>query len=895
MLLENLTNLGAAAVRDGFVPPAELAAAFGWESGRIRSREVRAGGLQLDVARGYTGVQPAALFASSVTPSAGSLDLAALYGYHASVRWGVFADGNGLTPFNSHWLQGDRWFRMPTIRWNDVDANSDLLSAFQPRQLIEGLPDRLALDRYSAPTLLQPVDDELVERLDRWRDQALKGSRAEEGVDEQLQTLFAKLFVLRTIEDRNLAPNVPTLRKALSGSEGLNYQVLADIFEKAQHYVGSELFDVINLSLIPEHVIAGVVRDLYFPRKLKFPDIVYNFSWIDSDVLGLAYEKYLSTILQPSLPVAQMDFFRGTVREVDRISVRKAGGVYYTPQYLTKYLADKCVDDFFEVNPGTAFPRVVDFACGSGSFLVAALDALLRHLKATDPNRDWGRELIDGGYISGVDIDEKAVTVARLNLWNRLAEEPNPLPLPNLSAAVVKGDGLDQSTWSSLPRSFDIVLGNPPFLATSRVGNREILEQKFETAKGRYDFSYLFVEHAISVTAPSGTIGMVIPNRLFRNHNGSNIRAHLTAHMDLMTLVDFGSNEVFQGTSAYVGCIVARHRPLDAAPASTVRVVDVRKMPEQFIAAFLLDAETGTSSADIRVYEAQHPRGGGAWSLLSVDEKRAQVHLTDLSVRLGEVAGIFQGIRTGANDVFILNIETEDDRFGAQITNGLGDSAILELGLLEPVVFGGEVRRYDTIEPSRYLLYPYENGVALSEAELEKRYPLTHRYLVSYREILSGRTSITSSGLRWYELVRRRDIEWLRKPKLLIRDLSPETAFAVDPDGGVFNVGGTAVVPESEDILYPLLGYLNSQPVNLLMKRLTPQFKGGFQKFEPQHLQQIPVIRQLLEDVELSDQISQLSVTASDASLPSNVRELASLDIDKVVIDALAAAGINIS
>lgn len=872
-----------------------LAQSFGWQNVPPNPKHIIALGTELDVCRGYTGIQPAALFATSATGVRDkAVDLAALYGYHASVRWGIYADQRGLTPFNSHWLISDRWFRLPTIEWGQLDESEPLLEAFQPRSIVDGAADRLALERFPSPTLLQPVDDELVERLDWWRGQALKNSSAETGVDEQLQTLFAKLFVLRTIEDRNLADQVPSLKCSIHGSDVLNHEALIDIFEKAREYVGSELFDAINLELLPEHVIAGVIRDLYIPRRLG-SEGTYNFSWIDSDVLGLAYEKYLSTILHPGAPSNQMDLFGGTSRDVDRISVRKAGGVYYTPQYLTKYLASKCISDFYETNPVTEFPKIVDFACGSGSFLVAALDVLIRRWKQVDADRDWGRELIEGGCLSGIDVDEKAVTVARLNLWNRLAEEPNPLPLPNLSKAVLKGDGLDQDTWGELPRSFDIALGNPPFLATSRVENRSELEARFKSAKGRYDFSYLFVEQAIAVTAPNGVLGMVVPNRLFRNQNGGSIRELLTSAMDLLTVVDFGSNEVFDGTSAYIGCLVARHKRLLAAPATEVRVVEVKKLPEQYIAAFLIDAEGGDAVDGIRVFEASHPRGAEPWALLSSKEKLAQVQLSELSTSLSEVAGVFQGIRTGANDIFILRVLSEDDRAGVQITNGLGDTAVLELGLLEPVVFGSELKRYQQVQPNKYLLYPYEDGVPLSEPEIERKYPQTFRYLSIYREILAARSSLVASGLRWYELVRRRDTEWLRKPKLLIRDLAPETAFAVDPQGGTFVVGGSAVVPQAEEHLYPLLAYLNSRPVSILLRRVTPQFRGGFQKFEPQHLQHIPILLRLIDDPQFCDELAALALVASDANQTVADREAAISAIDLAVQDAMSAAGIELA
>lgn len=911
-LIGNLGNLGTK-VADGARPtPNELAAAFGWNSDRVRKRTVQLGETVLDVGRGYLGVQPAALFASAIQNNGiDPLNGAALYGYHAAVRWGLFADERGLTAFNSHWVLQDDWFSMPTVPWGSMEAEKELLSTFQPEPMAEGEPDRLALQRFPSPRLLQPVDDELVDRLDAWRDEALKSSPVHSGIDEDLQTLFAKLFVLRTVEDRQLAPQVEPLSGAIASRVTLDVSKLVRVFEQARHHIGSELFDTVQLEKIPEHVIAGIIRDLYKPRKLPFAESRYNFAWIDSDVLGLAYEKYLSTILHPLPPTPQMELFQPSYREVARISVRRAGGVYYTPEYLTKYLAKKCIDQHVtpeflakflaqgtadqqneNENAAVSLPKVVDFACGSGSFLVAAVDSLLDRLKAQDPATNWGKHLIEGGYINGVDVDEKAVTVARLNIWNRLTEEPDPLPLPNLSKVIVKGDGLDQSSWGQLGQRFDIVLGNPPFLATSRVSNRTELENSFETARGRYDYSSLFVEQAVRVTEPDGTIGMVVPNRMFINHNATSIRSYLTARTDIDVIVDFGSNEVFQNTSAYVGCIIAHHQPLMSAPATAVKVVDVKALPEQFAAALLLEAESADhfDTPDIRVYMAQHPRGGGPWTLLSMQEKMEQVRLSDASERLDNIAGVFQGIRTGANDVFILNIVAEDDHYGAELLNGLGDSAVLETGLLEPVVFGAEVRKFEAVSYSKYLIYPYDGGSALSEGELELRYPQAFKYLVSYRDILSSRASIAASGLHWFELVRRRDEAWLRRPKLLIRDLAPEISFAVDADGDVFIVGGTAVTPEREELLFPLLAYINSSHVNSLVKRVTPQFRGSFQKFEPQHLQNIPVLRRLVEDENFQtqlDELARLAVSTTGAN-----KSAAMADIDRIVETAMREAGI---
>jgi hypothetical protein len=425
-LIGNLNGLGGKLQDGSKVAPTEVAAAFGWDANHVRERKIAVGETVLDVARGFLGVQPAALFATPIHRNGvDPLNGAALYGYHAAVRWGLLADERGLTAFNSHWTVQDHWFAIPTVPWNEIEAEQLFFGSLQPERLAEGEPDRIALERYPNPSLLQPVDDELVDRLDAWRDEALKSSRLHSGVDDHLQTLFAKLFVLRTIEDRALAPGVQPLRAAVSPSGELNVDALITTFQQAREYIGSELFDNIQLDALPKHVISGIINDLYVPRRLPYAESRYNFAWIDSDVLGLAYEKYLSTILQPLPPTPQLDLFRESYRDVARISVRRARGVYYTPEYLTKYLAMKCVNSHVTPDFVTKFlaqratgnvegeevrlslPKIVDFACGSGSFLVAAVDCLLTRLKEHDSQSNWVKFSLKAGISAALTLTKR--------------------------------------------------------------------------------------------------------------------------------------------------------------------------------------------------------------------------------------------------------------------------------------------------------------------------------------------------------------------------------------------------------------------------------------------------------------------------------------------------------
>jgi type I restriction-modification system DNA methylase subunit len=854
----------------------EMAKALRWTEGVSATKSIVIEHSTIQITRGLIGPQPAAIFAVSTDDFDQSLlNNAAFYAYHASIPWGLVATRDGAMVFNSHWLRRNTWFHLPFMQWDELERNIDVFDAVTPSRIREGFTERVATRFYKPDQFLRSVDDALVERLDYWRDETLRYSKSVKNVDENLQTLFAQLFVLRAFEDRRLAQNLASLRTIYSSNGDVNLQGLRSLLQQAKDIIGSELFEVDALQHIPENVLGGIINDLYVPHNIPYPGLRYNFAWIDADILGLAYEKYLATVLAPVTPPSQLQLslFQQPIREVERISVRKSGGVYYTPTYIVQYLTESCLNRLSDQIRSDAIPRVADFACGSGSFLVAATNSLIQRLRTYDAQRNWARELVNGKHIIGVDVDKRAVTMARLALWLRFAEEPHPLPLPRLEEIIIQGDSLSQEVWESIPDEYDAVLGNPPFLATNRTPNRDELSSRFRSAQGKYDYSYLFVELAVNHLKPHGVLGMVVPNRLFRNRDASTIREILTLETNLLTVVDFGSNEVFEGTSAYIGTIISqRHSSRFENQADSVRVINVQDLSPQFLSFFLLSANFRGEEIHSKIlvaYNSSYPRGSSPWLLISPSARRIRTQLENDSEPFDEVAGIYQGIRTGANDIFIVRVESEDGVL-AKIINGLGDFDIVEVSLLHPVVFGTDLQRYSVITSTRFLVYPYRNNTVLQEAEIQTSYPQTYGYLSRYRDLLADRGSIEASGLKWYELVRKRNMSWLQSPKLLIRDLATETAFSIDETGSTYLVGGTAVVPYDSDMLLPLLAYLNSKLVNQYLSQITPSFRGGFQKFEPQHLQRIPILRGIVNGSDLSLNLANQAVKAIRAQTLGN-------------------------
>lgn len=873
----------------------EIASSLGWDPADLRIREISRGDTTLNVARAVIAGKPAVLFAQVVHRNGyDPLQSAALYAYHSNVDWGLVSDHNGVRIFNSHRLVEREWLTLPPVPWANISEAQNVILALSPQGLVDGAIETIAARAESPTSILKPIDDRLVERLDAWRDQAVRYSRNSDGVDEKLQTLFAQMFVLRAVEDRNLSPEIPDLLSVRRDADNIDVEAWAEILSQARVKIGSDLFEKNALEGVPAHVASGVIHDLYYPGLLPDKNTRYNFSWIEADVLGAAYEKYLATILHPLPTVSQAELFHTPQHDVERLSVRRKSGTFYTPPFIHDYLAAKSVGEFYDVHAEDAIPKVIDFSCGSGSFLVAAVDQMLRKLKQVDPNRRWAKEIVQGGHIAGIDINPKTVSIARLRLWHRLVEEPDALPLPDLSACVIAADGLNADTWGDLPRSFDIVLGNPPFLATTRVDDNAGLTSRFESASGRFDFSSLFVEQAVRVLNPDGIMGLVVPNRLFINANAAAIRSILVAKTQILTLVDFKSTKPFIDASAYIGCIIARKSADEDGRPDLVRVVEVQSLEPDFLAAILLDADNSDFPAGsaVKAYWARHPSSSSAWLLISEDTMRVRVMFENATSRLEEIATIKQGIRTGGNDLFVFDVISNDDHLSV-LVNGLGEGAVIENELLRPVMYGSEIARYSEAVARRQLLYTYRNEVVLSDSILQERYPKAWSYLRRNEAILASRSSVTG-GKKWYELIRPRSEDWLRLPKLLIRDLAQRTSFAVDLAGGTYIVGGTAVVPVQADLCLALMAYLNSGPINTYLKGTTPEFRGSFQKFEPQHLEGVPVLTELLDGGEFFDALTDLAKQrlVAESSGNEELCDACESQIDQQVRAAAVRAGV---
>ena len=232
---------------------------------------------------------------------------------------------------------------------------------------------------------------------------------------------------------------------------------------------------------------------------------------------------------------------------------RKSSGAFYTPTAVARGLID-----FAE--PPTAPDRIIDPACGCGSFLIAAAD--------------W---LVDSGFskadiaerLHGVDIDSIAVRLCQ----GRLAERTGIAT--GWEDRVIVGDSLGAEP--PLSGEFDLVVGNPPFgnAIESRTARsdkeRAAYSERFpEAATGAYDRAGLFVEAGLRCLRPGGRLAFILPRAMLSAAYAERLRRFVATSYSLDGVQVFASSGHFASAAVFVTALVIRNAP----GSSQVRIRD---------------------------------------------------------------------------------------------------------------------------------------------------------------------------------------------------------------------------------------------------------------------------------------------------------------------------------
>ncbi len=519
----------------------------------------------------------------------------------------------------------------------------EIASRFSKEAVLQGSFDRFAISS-KAKRGTTEVDAAFLADIEIWRHDlaatiAVRNPNlSQREVNFAVQRIIDRIIFLRICEDRGLE-SYGQLR-SLTEQPSI-YAQLCNLFQLADKRYNSGLFHFHkdkerneDPDTLTPNITIDDVRLKPILKKLYYPDSPYAFSHVPADILGQVYEQFLGKVIRIT-PSRQ-------VKVEDKPEVQKAGGVYYTPTYIVDYIVKCTVGKLIEgKSPKQVVrARVLDPACGSGSFLIGAYQFLLNWYRdryvedgwqkhkneiVLDTVGNWRLTLTEKKkiltrHIFGVDIDSQAVEVTKLSLLLKVLEGETQLKLfheralPDLGNNIKCGNSLigpdfyanqqllllDEEDryrinvfdWKQgfpdTMRSggFDAVVGNPPWGGDIDKELEYFHSLYPSTTQDHTDSFKLFIEAGVRLTKSFGLASMIVPNAILRQRRSRDVRRLLLAN-SIVSVADLGEN-VFKRVVA-PSCIYVVQR---STPNSehNVSLYDLASIPRSDLPRSLLEA-----------------------------------------------------------------------------------------------------------------------------------------------------------------------------------------------------------------------------------------------------------------------------------------------------------------
>ena len=486
------------------------------------------------------------------------------YSWNKGVTWAVLTDFESIKIFNAEIppksISQNLFIELSCL---DFVNRFDQLWLLSKESFEQKLLDKEA-EKWGKLIQRKQVGERLFEDLMSWRISLTKEFKkrndlTEEELDEGVQRILDRLIFIRTAEDRRIEPKV--LLGILRGGKASLYKQLTKVFRDFDDGYNSELFapHYCEKWEADDKVFAEIINGLHETRD----GYRYDFSAISADVLGGMYEQYLS-------------YVQGRKSEDKQKSKRKSQGIYYTPKYIVEYIVKETLGEVLKKTKPKEIAKikVLDPACGSGSFLTTAYDKILETLAKQNPQTLLFTQFnILKENIFGVDLDAQAVEIARLNLLLKVLSQK--IKLPTLQHNLRMGNSLvsgspedlkgyfgenyrDQKPFDYREEfkdvfandGFDAVIGNPPWVSLK--GKHKSLSFSDNELKYFYEklnantyapnLYEMFIWKGLSLLKEGGYFSFIVPDRFCANRQFIKLREHILKNFTLKSLwfkVDF--------------------------------------------------------------------------------------------------------------------------------------------------------------------------------------------------------------------------------------------------------------------------------------------------------------------------------------------------------------------
>ena len=612
------------------------------------------------------------------------------------------------------------------------------------------------------------VDDDILNMIEKWRmvlaeDIALHN----DGIDAfnltgAVQKIIDRLLFLRICEDKEIEEG--NQLKKIAEQKTAIYKNMQKLFESANAKFNAGLFASdtwLDGLAVADKTLTNIINALYYP------ECQYEFSVLPVEILGSIYERFLGKIIR---------FTRKTknghsIEILEKPEVQKAGGVYYTPPYIVKYIVENTIGKKLEGKTPDEVKslRFVDPACGSGSFLVRAYQYLL------DWHLDWYhaeerraqaekkgliyKDAATQGYklsieekkrillnnIYGVDIDAQAVEVTKLSLFLKLLENEGKALSATGQAALFRTSDIQAKILPDM--SHNIKCGNS-LIGTDYYAGKDLTlfgieeQRKVNAFDWDVQFQDIFADGGFDCVIGNPPYVRIQTlndtNRESVDYYNETYKTVVSGSYDLYLLFIYKGYTLLK-KDGLLG-FIQPHKFFQAEMGTKLRIL----LKKNTAVSQIIDFTTNQVFANATTYTCllflmHSDKNSFEYKKFELGEEFKKLeNLTFDKINYSSLADdgwffnvgkkskllqkiqmqkynfkditvkIFKGSSTGNDKIFLFDL-LQDKGDTVIVKSELSDSSVeLEKGILRKFLYGESIRRYQPCNQIKYLLFPYK-------------------------------------------------------------------------------------------------------------------------------------------------------------------------------------------
>ncbi|WP_044265343.1 Eco57I restriction-modification methylase domain-containing protein [Bacteroides timonensis] len=816
------------------------------------------------------------------------------YGYTANLKISVLSNFEDLYIYDTSYKveDGDTLAkaRIKAYHYTDYENVAEELLELVGKESVYTGHFEEVWDDIELNVVHQSVDSLFLEQINQWRlmlGQQILSYDPDLEIDylgDIVQSYINKILFLRVCEDRN----IETYQRLLTIADHNSHKELVVKFKEADNKYNSGLFE----ELISEDVIGNISSSFWMIiRQLYFPESPYSFTVLSSDILGRIYEIFLAEKL------AAVDGELKIVKKPENAE----RDIVTTPNFVVREILHQTAAEIIQGKTANEINNLkcADIACGSGAFLLELYqllyDSLVDYYFENDRSKlvqtsidtyklpyEVKRNLLVN-CIYGVDKDFNAVEACKFGLLLKLleGEDVNSLSsfhpiLPDLSNNIFYGnsllstadvpadDALEINPFDFGDRTFDLIVGNPPYMKTEDIKaftpkEKSLYEKgnRYTSAYKQYDKYFLFIERALNLLKPDGYLGYIVPSKFMKVGAAKELRNLIANNAYLKTMISFGAHQVFADKSTYTCIIVLeknKHENFKYSEVSDFIGWRVRNVN----AYKFCDRPSVTINAD-------------TWILCTDEHLPLLNAVTAHTKSLGDIVGddyIFNGIQTSANKIYVF-VPISETRTTYTFKAFDGNEYEVEKAVTKPYFKTAQgadaMSTYRTFKPNARVFFPYkkDNDGHLQLIPLtiiQRRYPLFYTFLMAAKpELNKASRDIQpkpTTADEWYRYGRHQSLEACEvEEKMIVGVLAQTDKYAIDNNGTLVSSGGTAgyclvsVPSDSQYSIYYIQAILGSIQGEWLASLYGEIFRGGYIARGTKVLKQIPI-----REIDFTDQ-----------------------------------------